>query len=77
MSSRTPKQTKFDNSIEWLSDKGVGMVVNPTKGVPDYVFTYGMLWNYRERAQFQTISDAVHIQIIALVSNTIVLHTIP
>lgn len=40
--------------LSWLSDKGVGLAVNPQKAVPDYVFTYGMIWNYRQRQQFLT-----------------------
>jgi len=38
--------------LSWLSDKGIGLVVNPKKDAPDYVFTYGMIWNYRERSEF-------------------------
>lgn len=46
--------------IGWLTEKGVGLAVNPQKGMPDYVFTYGMLWNFRERREF--ISDAEEIK---------------
>lgn len=42
--------------LSWLSDKGIGLAVNPHKAVPDYVFTYGMIWNYRQRGQFLTPS---------------------
>lgn len=38
--------------IEWLAQKGVGLVVNPEKDYPDYVFHYGMLWHYKERQRF-------------------------
>jgi len=38
--------------LHWLSDKGIGLVVNPDKQTPDYVFTYGMIWNFRERGEF-------------------------
>lgn len=38
--------------ITWLSTRGLGLVVNPQKGIPDFVFTYGMLWNFQERRQF-------------------------
>ena len=38
--------------LEWLSDKGIGLVVNPHKSVPDYVFTYGMIWNYKQTKEF-------------------------
>ena len=39
--------------LEWLSDKGVGLALNAKEGsAPDYVFTYGMIWNYMQRGQF-------------------------
>jgi len=38
--------------IEWLSDKGIGLVINSHKSLPDYVFTYGMIWNFKERREF-------------------------
>ncbi len=40
------------NVVEWLSNKGIGLVLNPTKPMPDFVFTYGMIWNFRERGEF-------------------------
>jgi hypothetical protein len=40
--------------VNWLSSRGIGLVLNPRKTYPDYVFTYGMLWNFRERGEFQT-----------------------
>lgn len=43
--------------LHWLSDKGIGLAVNPQKPVPDYVFTYGMIWNFRQRQQFLTPVD--------------------
>lgn len=47
--------------LEWLSQKGVGLVVNPQLGTPDYVFTHGMLWNYRERGEFLTAAKDVRL----------------
>ena len=35
--------------VDWLSTRGIGMVVNPQKGLPDYVFTYGMIWGLKEK----------------------------
>jgi len=29
--------------LDWLSDKGIGVVVNPKNDTPDYVLTYGMI----------------------------------
>lgn len=40
--------------LSWLSDKGIGLVVNPEGETPDYVFSYGMIWNFRERGEFLT-----------------------
>ena len=28
----------------WLCEQGVGLAVNPHKQMPDYIFTYGMVW---------------------------------
>lgn len=38
--------------FSWLSERGIGLVLNPQKNTPDYVLTYGMIWNYRERGEF-------------------------
>lgn len=38
--------------IQWAAHKGIGLVINPEKEYPDYVFTYGMLWNFRETGRF-------------------------
>lgn len=35
--------------LDWLKDKGIGLVVNPHKELPDYIFNYGMIWNFAER----------------------------
>lgn len=42
------------NLLQWLSTRGIGLVINPLKPAPDYVLTYGMLWNFRERGEFLT-----------------------
>ncbi|MES2854693.1 MAG: hypothetical protein V4692_02465 [Bdellovibrionota bacterium] len=44
----------FANVAGWLSTRGIGCVINPEKPTPDYVLTYGMIWNYRERGEFLT-----------------------
>lgn len=41
-----------DKVLEWLGEKGVGLAVNPDKENPDYVFTYGMIWNYLLNGEF-------------------------
>lgn len=40
--------------IEWLAPRGIGLVVNAQKIYPDYIFPWGMLWNFAERSQFLT-----------------------
>lgn len=40
--------------LEWLSDKGIGLVINPFSEVPDFVLTYGQIWNFRERGEINT-----------------------
>lgn len=44
--------------LDWLSDKGIGLALNVEKGTPDYVFTYGMIWNYKQTGQFVANYDA-------------------
>lgn len=39
--------------FHWLAGKGIGLVVNPKRQpYPDYVFSYGMIWNFRETGFF-------------------------
>lgn len=38
--------------FHWLADKGIGLVVNPKKEYPDFVFTYGMVWHFRQTGLF-------------------------
>jgi hypothetical protein len=38
--------------IQWASLKGIGLVINPQKDYPDYVFSYGMLWSFKETGYF-------------------------
>lgn len=38
--------------ISWLATRGIGLAVNPQKESPDFVFTYGMIWNFKERGVF-------------------------
>ncbi|MCJ8278130.1 MAG: hypothetical protein HRT44_01130 [Bdellovibrionales bacterium] len=40
-----PSEKVFD----WLGEKGVGLAVNPDKEQPDYVFSYGMIWNFLQQ----------------------------
>lgn len=54
-----PTEDSFQRVLHWLSDKGIGLVVNPQKEYPDYVFTYGMLWNFKETGLFFKKSESV------------------
>jgi hypothetical protein len=45
-------QEPFHRIVKWASGRGIGLVVNAHKMVPDYVFTYGMLWNFIETGRF-------------------------
>lgn len=45
-------------TLSWLSERGIGLVLNPQKSVPDYVLTYGMIWNYRERGEFLSAQES-------------------
>ena len=47
----------LENVLMWLCDNGIGLVINPQKSVPDYVFPYGMLWNWRQTGSFISPAD--------------------
>lgn len=49
-----PADDSIRNVCDWLSTKGIGLVINPTKPTPDFVLSYGMIWNFRERGEFLT-----------------------
>ena len=38
--------------IPWLAERGIGLAINPRKELPDYVFSYGMLWSFKETGFF-------------------------
>jgi hypothetical protein len=40
------------NILAWLSEKGIGLALNPNKEMPDYIMPYGMIWFYRETGNF-------------------------
>src|SRR3989344_8886935 len=40
------------NLLKWISQNGVGLAINPTKSFPDFVLTFGMIWNYFKSGQF-------------------------
>lgn len=45
--------------LNWLASRGIGLAVNPHKHAPDYVFTYGMVWNLKQTGQFYTAANKV------------------
>lgn len=39
--------------FHWLATRGIGLVINPKRlPYPDYVFSYGMIWSFRETGYF-------------------------
>lgn len=42
----------FLKVAQWCADAGVGIVLNPTEEGEDYLFTFGMLWNFKYRGEF-------------------------
>lgn len=40
------------NLLKWIAENGIGLAINPTKSFPDFVLTYGMIWNYVHSGQF-------------------------
>jgi hypothetical protein len=42
--------------LSWLATRGIGLAINPQKNTPDFVLTYGMIWNFQETGKF--LSDA-------------------
>lgn len=47
----------FLNLVQWGGDRGIGLAINPQKETPDFVFTYGMLWNFKVRGEFITLQS--------------------
>lgn len=45
------------NVARWLATRGLGLVLNPEKAMPDFVMSYGMVWNFRERGEFLSVAD--------------------
>ena len=49
-----PQGEPAQDILNWLGEKGIGMVINPRQGQPDYVLTFGMVWNFLLRKEFMT-----------------------
>lgn len=52
--THTQGHESADRLLKWLSERGIGLVINPRKEAPDYVLSYGMIWNHRETGRFIT-----------------------
>ncbi|WP_413576234.1 hypothetical protein ACLVWU_17775 [Bdellovibrio sp. HCB290] len=52
--------------MQWAALKGVGLAVNPQKNYPDYVFTYGMLWHFKETGLFYRTADEAPVGVLEL-----------
>lgn len=51
--SEAEKVDSAQKIFHWLSTRGIGLVVNPRRlPYPDYVFSYGMIWSFRETGYF-------------------------
>ena len=49
----TEKSDSAQKIFHWLSTRGIGLVINPRRlPYPDYVFSYGMIWSFRETGYF-------------------------
>lgn len=38
--------------LKWCYEKGAGLVLNPQRPEPDFIFTYGMVWNFIHNGEF-------------------------
>lgn len=55
--------------LHWLHDKGIGLVLNPTEEYPDYVFTYGMIWHFKETGLFYKTIDQIKPEVVEIQKN--------
>lgn len=47
--------------FHWLATRGIGLVVNPNRlPYPDFVFSYGMIWSFRETGFFMKYQTEVN-----------------
>lgn len=56
-STETEEQEPVQKILDWLSSRGIGLAVNPTNKYPDYVFSYGMIWHFKETGLFLRPSE--------------------
>jgi hypothetical protein len=58
--------------IQWLAERGIGLAINPRKEYPDYVFSYGMLWFFKETGFFFKNTETRPIGSVQLESSSMV-----
>lgn len=51
ISEKADRET-VDRILQWLVPRGIGLVINPQKDFPDFVLSYGMIWNYLSTGHF-------------------------
>ncbi len=51
-------QEPFTQVVQWSAPKGIGLAINTHKMLPDYIFTYGQVWNFVETGQFLSTTTA-------------------
>ncbi len=56
--STSDSQDSTQKILHWLSTRGIGLVLNPLRTpYPDFVFSYGMIWSFRETGFFIKYED--------------------
>lgn len=75
--SDTQAQESVQKILHWLHDKGIGLVLNPTEEYPDYVFTYGMIWHFKETGLFYKTMEQIKPEIVELKENASVYYGQP
>lgn len=53
---------KFMDLIHDLVKKGIGLVINPHKYSPDFIFTFGMIWYYQLHGHFKSEPHMINTQ---------------
>lgn len=48
--------------LHWLAERGIGLALNPNKDYPDYILTYGMIWDFKKNNIFEPIVAQVPAQ---------------
>ncbi|MNJ91233.1 hypothetical protein D3C87_88810 [compost metagenome] len=56
--------------IQWLATKGMGLAVNPHKEYPDYIFSYGMIWHFKETGLFYQTAEEAPVGVIEIKEGT-------